>query len=89
MLAAGAKVDVANRKGETALIAAVQSRQSGIVRKLLEAGANPDKADFAAGYSARDYAKRDTRNRDLLKLIETVKPSSKSIFGPVRLVGRA
>lgn len=84
MLAAGARVDAANRQGETALIAAVQARQSGIVRKLLEAGANADKADFAAGFSARDYARRDTRNRDLLKLIETVKPRSQSILGPVR-----
>ena len=29
---------------------------------LLRAGANPDKADHNAGYSARDYAKRDPRS---------------------------
>jgi hypothetical protein len=37
---------------------------------LLNAGANPDKADSAAGYSARDYAKRDPRAREILKLID-------------------
>jgi hypothetical protein len=43
---------------------------------LLEAGANPDKTDHAAGYSARDYAQRDPRARDILKLIETKKPKA-------------
>ena len=68
-----ASVDKANKLGETALIVAVQQRQPAIVRMLLEAGANPDKADHAAGYTARDYAKRDTRSTELLKLIESVK----------------
>jgi ankyrin repeat protein len=65
-----AKVDATNRMGETALIVAVQQRQTQAVKLLLEAGANPDKTDTAAGYSARDYAKRDNRSRDILKLIE-------------------
>ncbi len=51
-----AKVDAANRMGETALIIAVQQRNAPLVKLLLKAGANPDKADSAAGYSARDYA---------------------------------
>ena len=59
----GAKVDGANRMGETPLIVAVQQRQTPIVRRLLAAGANPDKTDNAAGYSARDYAQRDNRAR--------------------------
>lgn len=75
LLSMGAKVDLANRMGETPLIVAVQQRQTPIVRQLLAAGANPDKTDSAAGYSARDYAKRDTRARDILKLIEDKKPS--------------
>ena len=75
LVALGAKVDGANRMGETPLIIAVQQRELPIVRKLLEAGANPDKADAAAGYSARDYAKRDTRSREILKMIEDRKPS--------------
>jgi ankyrin repeat protein len=60
--------------GETPLIIAVQQRDLQIVRQLLDAGANPDRSDAAAGYSARDYAVRDTRARDILKLIEDKKP---------------
>lgn len=82
MVRMGAKVDTANRRGETALIVAVQQRQPRMVELLLKAGANPDKADHSAGYSARDYAKRDTRNPGLLKLIETVKPTKKAASGP-------
>ena len=74
-------VDKTNRLGETALIVAVQQRQPAIVSTLLKLGANPDKTDHAAGYSARDYAKRDTRSRELLKLIETVK-SQKARIAP-------
>ena len=82
MVGLGAKVDTTNRRGETALIVAVQQRQPRVVELLLKAGANPDKADHAAGYSARDYAKRDTRNPGILKLIETVKPTKKIVSGP-------
>jgi len=71
-----ARVDMTNRSGETALIAAVQQRQLPIVRLLLDAGADPDKADSAAGYSARDYAKRDNRSRAILQAIEAKKPAS-------------
>jgi ankyrin repeat protein len=78
-----ASVDRANRLGETPLIVAVQARQPTIVRALLESGANPDKRDSAAGYSARDYAKRDNRSAEMTKLIESVKPSKKVIAGPV------
>ena len=82
MVALGAHVDTSNRRGETALIIAVQQRQPRIVEKLLEAGANPDKTDHSAGYSARVYAKRDSRNPQLLKLIETVKSTKKKVAGP-------
>ena len=78
-----ARVDMANRSGETALIAAVQQRQLPIVRLLLDAGADPDKADSAAGYSARDYAKRDSRSRAILQAIEAKKPAGAS--GNLRL----
>jgi len=77
LLSMGAKVDAANRMGETPLIIAVQQREIPIIRKLLEAGANPDKTDSAAGYSARDYAARDTRSREILKMIEDKKPKAK------------
>ena len=62
--------------GETALITAVQQRQTPIVRLLLNAGADPDKADHAAGYSARDYAQRDNRARDILQLIQAKRPKA-------------
>lgn len=84
MLMGRALVDKANRLGETALIVAVQQRQPAIARMLLEAGANPDKTDHASGYSARDYAKRDNRSQELLRLIETVKARQARTVGPVR-----
>lgn len=76
LLKLGAKVDAPNRMGETPLIIAVQRRELPVVRMLLEAGANPDRSDAAAGFSARDYAKRDPRARDILKLIEDKKPKT-------------
>jgi ankyrin repeat protein len=76
LISKGAKVDGANRMGETPLIVAVQQRQIPIIRVLLSAGANPDKADSAAGLSARDYAARDTRSRQILQMIEASKPKA-------------
>jgi ankyrin repeat protein len=76
LLGQGAKVDGANRMGETPLIIAVQQRQKAMVQLLLSAGANPDKTDNAAGLSARDYATRDTRSRDILQTIEAKKPKA-------------
>ncbi len=83
MIASRAAIDLANKQGETPLIVAVQGRHAMIVRRLLEAGANLDKTDFAAGYSARDYARRDSRNRDLLRMIETIK-RRKAVMGPAK-----
>jgi ankyrin repeat protein len=65
-----AVVDQPNRAGETALILAVQLRNSEAVRVLLRAGANPDKRDSRAGYSARDYAKQDGRAAAIASIIE-------------------
>ena len=70
-----ARVDATNRQGETALIVAVQARSVDTVRRLLQAGANPDRADSSAGMSARDYAKRDARARDILAMIQRAKPA--------------
>jgi ankyrin repeat protein len=83
LIRAGARVDAANRQGETALILAVQQRQADLVRLLLSNGADPDKTDTAAGYSARDYARRDGRSAEILRLIESVKSNSKAVIGPV------
>lgn len=88
LLALGVKVDSTNRMGETALILAVQQRQLDAVKMLLAKGANPDKADSAAGYSARDYAKRDTRNREILAAIEAAgkpKPAKKEDLDSFKL----
>ncbi|HEY1144295.1 MAG TPA: ankyrin repeat domain-containing protein [Sphingomicrobium sp.] len=73
LLALRAKVDSPNKMGETPLIVAVQQREIDAVKLLLAAGANPDRPDSAAGYSARDYAKRDSRNPQLLAAIEASK----------------
>jgi ankyrin repeat protein len=76
LIGLGAHVDEPNRMGETPLIIAVQQRELQVVKFLLQHGADPDKADHAAGYSARDYATRDTMARDILKLINDAKPKS-------------
>jgi hypothetical protein len=55
---------------------AVQRRDAPLVKLLLDHGANPDKTDSAAGYSARDYATRDNRAREILKMIEDKKPKA-------------
>lgn len=79
LLSRGAKVNAANRMGETPLIIAVQQRHLPAVKLLLARGADPDKKDTAAGFSAREYAKRDTRNRELLAAIEAAKtPAAKT-----------
>ena len=78
LLSMGAKVDATNKMGETALIAAVQQRQIPIIRMLLDAGADPDKTDTAQGFSARQYAQRDTRSREILQMIEAKKPKAAS-----------
>ena len=76
-----APVDQTNRRGETALILAVQSKNVAMVRLLVKRGANPDKADHVAGMSARAYAKRDDRTGQIVTLLDA-KPD-----GPVRDLG--
>ena len=76
LLSAGGKVDAANKRGETALIAAVLERRAPLVRLLVAAGADPDRSDAAAGLSAREYAKRESRFPELLAAIEAGKRSS-------------
>jgi ankyrin repeat protein len=77
-----AQVDATNGQGETALILAVQQRDLAMVRLLLAAGANPARTDRAAGMSALDYARRDTRAAVILKLLEDTKPA-KPVAGPM------
>ncbi|QCB56590.1 ankyrin repeat domain-containing protein [Sphingopyxis sp. PAMC25046] len=77
-----APVDQANRRGETALILAVQARNVAMVRLLVKRGANPDKTDHIAGMSARDYAKRNDRSGRILALLEAKADTPEREFGP-------
>lgn len=91
LLARGARVDAPNRRGETALIAAVQSANTPgarnalpLVQRLLRAGADPNKTDSAAGYSALDYARQDRRNAALVRAMEdrVARPAAAGAQGP-------
>ena len=78
-----ANVNLANASGETPLIRAVQLRNADMVRTLLEAGADPDRADLLAGMSARDYAASDTRSPVIAKLLaEAPKIDRSAVAGP-------
>lgn len=77
-----APVDQTNRRGETALILAVQARNVAMVRLLVRNGANADKADHVAGMSARDYAKRDDRTGDIVAILDTKSDAPTRDFGP-------
>ncbi len=83
MIGARATIDATNRQGETALIIAVQARNVQTVKRLLEAGASSSRTDNASGLSARDYAARDRRSTEILKLIDQVKPKPIFVAGPV------
>jgi ankyrin repeat protein len=86
LLDAKAPVDQTNRRGETALILAVQAKNAAMVRLLVRHGADPDKADHIAGMSARDYAKRDDRTGQYLALLDAkadIAPRDPgAVFGP-------
>ncbi len=85
LIANGARVDGLGARGETPLIIAVLSRRLDMVQLLMRNGANPDKADAAAGYSARDYATRDRRSAAILKALDD-RPAkaTKATAGPAR-----
>lgn len=78
-----ANVNLANAGGETPLIRAVQMHNAEIVRQLLDAKADPDRADYGSGKSARDYAREGTRWPGIAKLLaDTPKPGQKAATGP-------
>ena len=64
-----ANVNLANSAGETPLIRTVQMHNADIVRQLLAAKADPDRADYGSGKSARDYAREGTRWPAIAKLL--------------------
>ncbi len=78
-----ADVDRRNNAGETALIKAVQANDAADTRVLLDAGANPDLTDNAAGRSAREYAA--DRSGPVAKLLADAPKKAKApVQGPVR-----
>lgn len=77
-----APVDQTNRRGETALILAVQSKNVAMVRLLVKNGANPDKADHIAGMSARAYATRDDRTGQIVALLNAKADAPIRDLGP-------
>ena len=89
LLARGARVDVANQRGETPLILAVQARHISIserlamVNLLLGQGADPNRQDSFAGYSALDYARQDSRAPEVLRALEERRTrTGVNSFGP-------
>lgn len=81
-----ALVDVPNSAGETPLISAVHRRNIPMMRLLLKAGADPDRADNS-GRTARDYAAADGKTSPLLAEIETnarpkAQRGSRPVYGP-------
>ncbi|WP_262408777.1 ankyrin repeat domain-containing protein [Sphingomonas sp. JC676] len=83
LIAKKANVNLANMGGVTPLIRAVQVHDIEIVRALLDAGADPDKADFGGGLSARDYARQEARYPQIAKLLaDAPKVKSRAVAGP-------
>ncbi len=70
LLTRRASVNMANNRGETALILAVQRMDLPMVRLLMAQGANPNQTDSVAGYSAFDYARQDRRGASIVRVLE-------------------
>ncbi|TGX53301.1 ankyrin repeat domain-containing protein [Sphingomonas gei] len=78
-----ANVNLANSGGETPLIRAVQMHNIEIVRQLLDAKADPDRADYGSGKSARDYAREEARWPNIAKLLaDAPKKGQNAATGP-------
>lgn len=69
--------------GQTPLIKAVLRRDEDMIRLLLDAGADPDRKDYLAGKSAREYANVDARSASLAKLFKDVPVKTRrAVSGP-------
>jgi ankyrin repeat protein len=82
LLDRGARPDMPSSLGSTPLARAVQNYDANIAALLLRAGANPLRAEAGSGLSPRDYAARDPRAANILRLIDEAKPKAKSNYGP-------
>lgn len=86
LVKAGARVDEPNAAGETPLMSAVHRRDTGLMRVLLKAGADPDRTDNS-GRSARDYAKLEGEQSSVMAEIERSatnagQRASTEVYGP-------
>lgn len=78
-----ANPNIAGDGGQTPLIKAVLRRDEDMVRALLDAGGDPDRKDYLAGKSARDYAKEDTRSSSMAKLfVDVPVKTRRAVSGP-------
>ncbi len=85
LIAYKARVDDPDATGETPLISAVHRKDIAMMRILLKAGADPDRADNS-GRSARDYAALVGGSSNVLQEIEAnAKP--KNAAGPRKVYG--
>ena len=75
---------MAGEGGQTPLIKAVLRRDEDMVRALLDAGGDPDRKDYLAGKSARDYANEDTRNTAMAKVFADIPVKSPRAPCPAR-----
>lgn len=83
LVRAGADVNLGDSSRKTPLIYAVTDHDAEMVRTLLDLGADPDRKDLDKGYSARDYAREDTRTPLLAQLIEAKpKKAARGVSGP-------
>lgn len=71
LIAFKAQLDMQNRVGETALLKAVQNRDIGTTKQLIEAGASPDVGDNS-GLTARAAAENDPRNAPIARLLKDI-----------------
>jgi len=88
LLARGARVDLPNNRGETPLILAVQARQLppgdrlAMIQLLVGQGADPNRQDSFAGYSALEYAKQDQRAPEIIAALEAKAEGNRALVGP-------
>jgi len=83
LLNARANPNLANNRGETPLIFAVQRFDVAMARLLVGRGANANQTDNVAGYSALDYARQDPRGAAIVQVLQVrPQPAARPTQGP-------